>query len=298
VNRSTLGLLLAVAQWSAACDDVNLRRTLARVRADSTADSSSGTTPSREGRRDGGQIDPELAAAAFSETRGTLRRLVTAEATFFAENGTYTDDLSHLGLRPDSNTTIRFLRISRDGWAARAIHSSLPGRDCVIFVGRGRRPPTTVKYGRRGREGVPTCDDARVSVPQPSPPSATEPAAAAKPAQPESASPDTGNALDALDPRVLMKVDLRNLAHSQETFFAMQGFYAKRPENLALQYLWHHNVQVKILSADAESWTAKATHARFPGKSCVIWFGPVAQPPLTDGQRRHETRPGVPVCDQ
>ncbi|HKP50188.1 MAG TPA: hypothetical protein VJU17_09260 [Gemmatimonadales bacterium] len=289
---------MAVVQLSAACDDVNLRRTLARVRADSTADSSRAPTQSRERRRDGGQLDPEIAAAAFSETRGTLRRLVTAEETFFAENGTYTDDLSHLGLQPDPNTTIRFLRISRDGWAARGTHSSLPGRDCVIFVGRGRRPPTTVKYGRRAREGVPTCDDARVSIPPPSPPAAAEPAGAAKAGKSQPASPDTGNALDALDPRVLMKVDLRNLAHSQETFFAMQGFYAKRPENLALQYIWHKDVQVRILAADAQSWAAKATHARFPGRSCVIWFGSVAQPPLTDAQRRHETRPGVPVCDQ
>jgi len=296
VNRSTLGLLMAVVLLSAACDDVNLRRTLARARGDSTADSSSGPTQSRG--RDGGQIDPEIAAAAFSETRAALRRLVTAEETFFAENGTYTNEPSHLGLQPDSNTTIRFLRISRDGWAARGTHSSLLGRDCVIFVGRGRRPPTTVKYGRRAREGVPTCDDAPVSIPKPSPPAAAEPAGAVKAAQPQSVSPDTGNALDALDPRVLMKVDLRNLAHSQETFYEMQGFYAKRPENLALQYLWHKDVQVRILAADAQSWTAKATHARFPGRSCVIWFGPVAQRPVTDAQRRHETRPGEPVCDQ
>jgi hypothetical protein len=298
VNRSTLGLLLAVLQLSAACDDVSLRRTLARVRADSTADSGRGPTQPRGERRDDGQIDPEVAAAAFSDTRRTLRRLVAAEETFFAENGTYTDELSILGLKPDSNTTIRFLRISRDGWAARGTHSSLPGRDCVIFVGRARNRPTTVKYGRRGREGVPTCDDARVSLPQPSPPAAAEPGAAVKATQPQAPSPDTANALDALDPRVLMKVDLRNLAHSQETFFAMQGFYAKRSENLALQYLWHKDVKVRILAADAQSWTAKATHARFPGKSCVIWFGPVAQPPVTDAQRRHESRPGVPVCDQ
>ena len=96
MNRSTLGLLMAVVLLSAACNDVNLRRTLARARADSTADSSSGPTQSRG--RDGGQIDPEIAAAAFSETRGTLRRLVTAEETFFAENGTYTDELSHSGI--------------------------------------------------------------------------------------------------------------------------------------------------------------------------------------------------------
>ena len=296
MNRSTLGLLMAVVLLSAACDDVNLRRTLARARADSSADSSSG--PTQSPGRDGGQIDPEIAAAAFSETRAALRRLVTAEETFIAENGTYTNEPSHLGLQPDSNTTIRFLRISRDGWAARGTHISLPGRDCVIFVGRARRPPTTVKYGRRGREGVPTCDDAPVSIQRPSPPAAAEPAGAAKSAQPQSVSPDTANALDALDPRVLMKVDLRNLAHSQETFYEMQGFYAKRPENLALQYLWHKDVQVRILAADAQSWTAKATHARFPGRSCVIWFGPVAQRPVTDAQRRHETRPGEPVCDQ
>jgi hypothetical protein len=290
-----LGSLMAVVLLSAACSDVNLRRALDRARADSTVDSSSSPTRSSQ---NGSRINPEIAAAAFSETRRTLRRLVTAEETFFAENGAYSDELSILGLKPDSNTTIRFLRISRDGWAARGTHADLPGRDCVIFVGRPRSRPKTVKYGRLGREGVPACDDARASEPQPSPPTAVEPAGTAKAAQPQPASPDTGNALDALDPRVLMKVDLRNLAHSQETFFAMQGFYAKRPENLALQYIWHKDVQVRILAADAQSWMAKATHARFPGKSCVIWFGPVAQRPLTEAQRRHETQPGVPVCDQ
>jgi hypothetical protein len=295
VNRSMLGLLMPLVLLSAACSDVNLRRALDRARADSTADSSS--SPIRSSQN-GSRIDPEIAAAAFSETRRTLRRLVTAEETFFAENGAYSDELSILGLKPDPNTTIRFLRISRDGWSARGTHTSLAGRDCVIFVGRPRSRPTTVKYGRRGREGVPACDDARTPTPQPPAPSAAEPAGTAKAAQPQSPSPDTGNALDALDPRVLMKVDLRNLAHSQETFFAMQGFYAKRPENLALQYLWHKDVQVRILAADAQSWMAKATHARFPGKSCVIWFGPVSQRPLTDAQRRHETQPGVPVCDQ
>jgi hypothetical protein len=297
VNRSMRGLLVVVILLSAACSDVNLRRTLEGARADSTVDSSTPPTRSRERRQNSSRIDPATAAAAFSETRGRLRRLVMAEETFFAENGTYTDELSHLGLKPDSNTTIRFLRISRDGWAARGTHSSLPGRDCVIFVGRSRKPPTTVKYGRRGREGVPACDDAQALRPQPSPPTATKPAGAAKAPKPQSASPDTGNALDALDPRVLMKVDLRNLAHSQETFFAMQGFYAKRPESLALQYLWHRDVQVKILSADADSWAAKATHARFPGKSCVIWFGPVTQRPRTDAQQKVEQRAGVPACD-
>jgi hypothetical protein len=94
-----------------------------------------------------------------------------------------------------------------------------------------------------------------------------------------------------------MKVDLRNLAHSQDTYFKMQGIYARRPQTLALQYLWHRDVKIKILMADAQSWAAKATHARFPGKSCVIWHGQIEQRPVTDARRRQENRPGVPVCD-
>jgi hypothetical protein len=94
-----------------------------------------------------------------------------------------------------------------------------------------------------------------------------------------------------------MKVDLRNLAHSQETYFQMQGSYARRTETMALQYLWHRDVQVRILASDGESWAAKATHAKFPGKSCVIWHGPVSQRPKTDAQQKGTGRSGVPVCD-
>jgi len=59
-----------------------------------------------------------------------------------------------------------------------------------------------------------------------------------------------------------MKVDLRNLAHSQETYFAMQGVYARRTESMALQYLWHPQVRVKILTSDGQSWAARR---RMPG---------------------------------
>ena len=124
---------------------------------------------------------------------------------------------------------------------------------------------------------------------RPSPPAARAPAPAAS---------DTGNALAAVDPAVAMKVDLRNLVQSQRTYFAMQGIYARRTEPLALQYLWHPGVRVKILSGDAQSWTAKATHSRFPGRSCVIWVGAVSDRPVTDRQGLRADAPGVPVCDR
>jgi len=291
------GLLITLALLSSACSDLDLRQTLEGARADSTADSSSLTARSSGNRQDESRPDPQIAAAAFSEIRGTLRRLAAAEETFFAENGTYTDDLSNLGLRADPNIAVRFLRMERDGWGASGTHASLPGRDCVIFVGKPRSRPTTEKYGRRGREGVPVCDDLRASPPPAILPPSGEPARPAQAPKPQAEPPDTANALDLLDPRVLMKVDLRNLVHSQETYFASQGSYARRTESLPLQYVWHKGVRLKILSADAESWSAEATHARLPGKTCVIWFGPVARRPSTQARGAESSGSGVPICD-
>jgi hypothetical protein len=283
------GLLMVATLGSAACSDLNLRRNTEGALADTTPEAAS--SPKRSSRPRG-QKDGRPTAAiedeSFAEIRRTLRRLVAAEESFFAENGAYSDELSLIGLTPDKNTTIRFLWLSRDGWAASGTHTALEGRDCVVFVGQSKAPPTTLKYVRSGREGVTVCDDT----------SAPSKPMAAPPAKPKPPLADAGNALDLLDPRVIMKVDLRNLAHSQETYFAMQGSYARRTEPLALQYLWHRDVRVKILAADDQSWAAKATHAKFPGKSCVIWFGAVAQRPRTDAQQRQENRAGVPVCDE
>ena len=94
-----------------------------------------------------------------------------------------------------------------------------------------------------------------------------------------------------------MKVDLRNLVRSQQTFYAQQGVYARSTEPFALQYLWHRGVTVTILSADVESWAARATHISRRGKSCVIWFGPVPTRPTTSADGRVADRAGVPMCD-
>jgi hypothetical protein len=284
------GLLMTVTLASVGCRDLIPRRSTDGALADTTPEVASSPRPS--GRPRGQKESRPKAAtedAGFAEIRRALRRLVAAEAAFFAENGTYSDELSIIGLPPDKNTTIRFLWLSRDGWAASGTHAALTGKDCVVFMGQAKAPPTTLKYVRSGKEGVTVCDDSRAP--------AEPPAEAPPPAKPKPTVAEAGSALDLLDPRVLMKVDLRNLAHSQETYFAMQGSYARRTEPMALQYLWHRDVRVKILAADNQSWAAKATHARLPGKSCVIWFGAVGQRPATDAQQRRENRSGVPVCD-
>jgi hypothetical protein len=277
------GFLIVVGLLLAGCSDLDLRRGAAAP-ADTTPEQAT-SSRSRAPERKAGRATAE--ATSFAALRRTLRRLVAAEETFFAENGTYSDDSSLIGGILEPDVSIRFFWLSRDGWAASATHPALPGRDCVTFGGQGHAPPTTLKYVRSGRPGVPVCDDH-------SPPRKP---LAAEPPNPAPPNPDAADPVDLLDPRVVMKVDLRNLAHSQETYVAMHGFFARRTEALALQYLWHPDVMVRIIEADAQSWAARATHSRFPGKSCVIWFGAVSRRPATDAQRREAARAGEPVCD-
>ncbi len=241
-----------------------------------------------------GKVTPESEARAVGVIRSSLRRLVAAEETFFAENGVYTDDLERIGFVLPPDIQLRFLWMSRDGWAVSGTHPAFAGRDCVIYVGRKRGAPTTLKNVRRGGEGVPVCDATR-AAPTPAAPTASSPTPA--PAAQAATVPDTGSALDAVDPFVQMKVDLRNLDRSQSTYFAQQGIYARRTNTFALQYLWHRGVTITVLSADAESWSARATHRLRPGKSCVIWYGPVSILPATTAEKRVPDRAVVPACD-
>jgi hypothetical protein len=237
--------------------------------------------------------DPALDAPRFDQIRRGLRRLVVAEETYFAENGAYTEDLARIGFAPEGATRVRFLWLSRGGWAASGTHPDVPGRDCVIYVGRIHGPPTTQRNVRSGKEGVPVCDSPIAPPARGTP----RPAAALERPAPATSAPDTGSALDAVNPSVQMRVDLRNLVRSQDTWYKQQGVYARRTEPFALQFLWHRGVTLTILAADDDSWSARATHASRPGKSCVVWFGPVSQKPATEKEKRVPEEPGTPICD-
>lgn len=292
----------AVLLMGAACDGFRLPAPPAR--ANSTVPTAP-AAPAKSNRapKPTAIVDPALDAERFGAIRRGLRRLVAAEEAYYAENGVYTEDLVRIGFTPEQETEIRFLWVARTGWAASGTHPGMPGRDCVIYVGRAHGAPTTLKDVRSGREGVPVCDasprERRAAVP-----STASPAAAPQPAAPPAAAAaaagadaDTANALDAVNPSVQMRVDLRNLVRSQDTWFGTQATYSKRVEPFALQYLWHRGVKIIILSANDQSWSARATHASRPGKSCVIWIGPVPLRPATESQGRTSEEPGTPVCD-
>jgi hypothetical protein len=227
-----------------------------------------------------------LEAAAFDQIRRSLRRLVAVEQTFYAENGTYTEDSERLRYRPEGGADVRFLWLTREGWAATGVHPALPGRDCVIWIGRVKAPPTSLKYIRSGREGVPTCDVSPA-------PRRTDSAPV-----PPTRALDTATALGEVSPLVQMKVDLRNLSRAQEAWLGTQGVFSRSVEPFALQYVWHKGVSISILSADKWSWSARATFAGRPGKTCVLWFGPVPAKPATEANGLVPDRAGVPVCDE
>jgi hypothetical protein len=290
--RRSLPFLLG-ALTSGACDNIRVPAPPASVGGQAAFD----TAPTRPRRTKPNRsastevkYDPGLAAERFDRVRKELRRLVVAEETYYAENGTYTGDLSRIGITPESETELRFLWLSRTGYAVSGTHPGVPGRDCVIYVGRDHGAPTTLKDVRSGREGVPVCD----ALPEARRPGPAE--ASASPA-PTPSVPDSSSALGAVSPSVQMKVDLRNLVRSQDIYFGLQGVYSKRTEPFALQYLWHRGVTITILSADDHSWSARATHAARPGKSCVIWFGQVTQRPATEVQHKEPDQPVTPACD-
>jgi hypothetical protein len=302
-SMSPLTLLgSAVLLMGAACDNFRLPALPARSGGESTPDAAAATPKSPKPNRATGRpakYDPAMGPRHFDAVRRGLRRLVVAEETYYAENGVYTEDLARLGVTPESGTELRFLWLTRTGWAASGTHPDVPARDCVIYVGRDHGPPTTVHDVRSGREGTPVCDVLPRARPASAASTGAPQASTAQPppAQAALALPDTGSALDAVEPTIQMRVDLRNLVRSQDTYFGTQGIYSRRTEPFALQYLWHRGVTIVILSANEASWSARATHASRPGKSCVIWLGPVAQRPVTERQKRSPEQPSTPVCD-
>jgi hypothetical protein len=282
--------LIAAPLLLAACDDLLPgQRRPPRVAVAESAPAPASAPKRRPAKAAAPAFDSAAAPAAFRQMSQTLRRLVAAEQTFFAENGTYSEDLQRLGVRPLGETQVEFLSTSKTGWAARATHPGLPGRDCVTYTGAVDDAPATRRFGRRGREGRVLCDDERGPA---------RPASPASPqAEPAPAPVDTTNALDAVNPAVQMRVDLRKLSQAQAAYYGTQGLYSRQIERLPLQFGWQRGVSITLLHADQHSWSARATHESRPGKSCVVWFGTPATRPFTAAQRKVPARSGVAACD-
>lgn len=108
----------------------------------------------------------DSAAQAIAELKSALRNMVVAQERYWAEHGTYTTDLSALGLypapagaRPAALPQVIFA--GGRGWSGIAVHRSL-NRSCVIFVGSPDElpfiPRTTRSRVLAANQGEPACE--------------------------------------------------------------------------------------------------------------------------------------------
>ena len=102
----------------------------------------------------------------IGEVKSALRNLVTAEETYFADHGSYTTDLSALGLYPAPKGTrppfmVQVLFAGGRGWSGITDLRRL-GKSCVIYVGNVDELPTIPRTIRDRLlptgEGEPTCE--------------------------------------------------------------------------------------------------------------------------------------------
>ncbi len=92
-----------------------------------------------------------------------------------------------------------------------------------------------------------------------------------------------------------MKSDLLRLVSANEVYFAKHKGYSDNIRSLP-GYTPTAGVNVTIVAANADGWNAQATTSALPGKSCVVFIGPVKPPPKTEADGRSGSE-AVPVCD-
>ena len=97
-----------------------------------------------------------------------LRNLVVQEEQFYADNGTYSRDVSRLSARVAGDTAsvnhvqVQILWAGKKGWNAIASHADAPGKSCTIYVGDREKFPIVPRTRAEGieasMEGIPACD--------------------------------------------------------------------------------------------------------------------------------------------
>ncbi|SRR6266567_3059509 len=112
----------------------------------------------------GSAVDPT------PELKRQLRGLVTAQEGYWANHGTYTTDVSALGLfaphrAPTTTADSVWLQVIQAGgrsWWGRAVYRGQSGKSCIIYVGTTTdftAPPATDGAQVKAQsEGAPVCD--------------------------------------------------------------------------------------------------------------------------------------------
>lgn len=98
----------------------------------------------------------------------------------------------------------------------------------------------------------------------------------------------------------LLRQQLRALLEAQDRVRAERGAFARGfgTGPGAVAFVPPAGVTVTLTWADASGWTAAASHAALPGRTCVLWAGEVPPPrrPATQADQNRGSEAEV-VCD-
>ncbi|MGN6392318.1 MAG: hypothetical protein ACTHM9_08755 [Gemmatimonadales bacterium] len=102
-------------------------------------------------------------ATPASVLKGALRSLAAAQDRYHALHGAYAATVDLLGLKLDPGVRLEMLAAGAEGWQAKAVHTSQPGKSCVVWAGAlaGEPPRTDGDREMAGEEGIPLCDRMR-----------------------------------------------------------------------------------------------------------------------------------------
>jgi hypothetical protein len=115
---------------------------------------------------------------------------------------------------------------------------------------------------------------------------------------PMAASAQTTSTSWQATPASILKSALRNVVAAQDKYRATHPVFATSVEALALNP--GADIKIHIFSVTPNSWRAKASHRARPGRSCVVFVGPLAgaELPRTDGDGEMAGEERVPLCDR
>jgi uncharacterized protein (DUF4415 family) len=103
-------------------------------------------------------------ATPASVLKSALRGTLAAQDRYRAAHAAYAPTTEALGLRLEPGVRVDILRATSQGWQARAVHQTQPGRSCVVFVGSlegAEAPRTDGDHEMAGEMGIPLCDRMR-----------------------------------------------------------------------------------------------------------------------------------------
>jgi hypothetical protein len=115
---------------------------------------------------------------------------------------------------------------------------------------------------------------------------------------PVAALAQAGGAAWQATPASVLKTALRDVVAAQDKYRATHPVFASTIESLQLTP--GADVKIQILNVSANGFRAKATHKARPGRSCVVFVGPLSGTdlPKTDGDGEMAGEERVPLCDR